>query len=104
MRSTAKGVGEERLAKLGIMPLKRLPMPPITPLYLNALQLDRVKFIYTDCSRSDDDRTRLRKAQETLHSLPHGDIEIWTDGSVESLARQLAEDQPWPISVQWEEK
>ena len=104
MRSTAKGVGEERLAKLGILPLKRLPMPPITRLYLNELQLDRAKFVYTDCSRSDEDRTRLRKAQETPHSLPHSDIDIWTDGSVGSPARQLAEDEPWPVSVQWEEK
>ena len=104
MRSTAKDVGEERLAKLGILPLKRLPIPPITPLYLNALQMDIVKFAYTDCSRSDDDPTRLRKAQETLHILPHSDIDIWTDASVGSPARQLAEDQPWPVSVQWEEK
>ena len=76
MRSTAKGAGEERLGKLGILPLKRRPMPPITPLYLKALQLDRVKFVYTDCSRSDDNRTRLRKAQEILHSLPHSDRDI----------------------------
>ena len=103
-RFTSKEAGESRLSELGILPLRRLSFPVPRPHDAIKPLPESVKFSYTNCTKSDPDRIRLSRSQELLCSLQRCDVEIWTDGSVDSRTIPHSADQPCPISVKWDEK
>lgn len=101
-RRTAEEVSQQRLAEIRILPLYRLL------LHLSAVLrcplTDQVKFHYTPCSRSDRDSERKQAAKKMVTNLPARYLEIWTEGSVGTLAQHKIMTDVWPIFVKWDEK
>lgn len=84
-KTTPKDLCEALLANRGLLPLPLVPLPLNDSPLLQSME--GIYFHYTLCNPTDPDDIRKSGADSLIANLSECDVEIWTDGSIATLAR-----------------